>query len=86
VSAVWGSQLIYPCTSNLILLLHAGMLVFACCDQVCEEPNAMAIASCSSDGQPSLRYVLLKGEVVFRRVCSERLQLAPRTPWCCWIE
>jgi NAD(P)H-hydrate epimerase len=29
--------------------------------QVCEEPNAMAIASCSSDGQPSLRYVLLKG-------------------------
>lgn len=29
--------------------------------QVCEEPNAMAIASCSSSGQPSLRYVLLKG-------------------------
>jgi hypothetical protein len=32
-----------------------------CCVQVCEEPNAMAVASCSSDGQPSLRYVLLKG-------------------------
>eukprot|EP00878_Enallax_costatus_P008270 GHUV01008646.1.p1 GENE.GHUV01008646.1~~GHUV01008646.1.p1 ORF type:complete len:545 (+),score=109.88 GHUV01008646.1:3292-4926(+) len=26
-----------------------------------EEPNAMAVASCSTDGQPSLRYVLLKG-------------------------
>ncbi|WIA28016.1 hypothetical protein OEZ86_010604 [Tetradesmus obliquus] len=29
--------------------------------KVCEEPNAMAVASCSSSGQPSLRYVLLKG-------------------------
>jgi pyridoxine/pyridoxamine 5'-phosphate oxidase len=36
--------------------------------QVCEEPNAMAVASCSSNGQPSLRYVLLKGE------SSERLR------------
>jgi hypothetical protein len=40
----------------LLLLL---LLLLA---QVCEEPNAMAVASCSSMGQPSLRYVLLKGE------------------------
>ncbi|KAF8072363.1 PPOX1 [Scenedesmus sp. PABB004] len=29
--------------------------------QVCEEPNAMAVASVGASGAPSLRYVLLKG-------------------------
>lgn len=37
---------------------HRASLFFM---QVLEEPNAMAVASCSPEGQPSLRYVLLKG-------------------------
>jgi hypothetical protein len=45
-------------TSSLTTTLLLLLLLL----QVCEEPNAMAVASCSSMGQPSLRYVLLKGE------------------------
>lgn len=29
--------------------------------QVCEEPNAINLATCNSEGQPSVRVVLLKG-------------------------